>query len=56
VGVSGDVYKKINELAKSPIRLVRVDFFESDGHYYLGEITFSPAMCKKERPYLFGRI
>lgn len=56
VRVAMDVYDKINEIANNPIRLVRVDFFKSDGHYYMGEITFSPAMCNKKRPYLFGRI
>jgi hypothetical protein len=56
LNVATDVYKKINSLAQTPIRLVRVDFFESDGEHYLGEITFSPAMCNKRRPYLFGRI
>lgn len=50
------IYAKINEEAKTPIRLVRVDFFSRYGKHYVGEITFSPAMCTKRRPYLFGRI
>lgn len=50
------IYEKINDEAKTPIRLVRVDFFSRYGKHYVGEITFSPAMCTKHRPYLFGKI
>lgn len=50
------IYDKINEEAKTPIRLVRVDFFSRYGKNYVGEITFSPGMCAKRRPYLLGKI
>lgn len=50
------IYEKINDEAKTPIRLVRIDFFSRYGKNYIGEITFSPGMCTKPRPYLMGKI
>jgi len=54
--VATKIYDGINKEAKAPIRLVRVDFFSRYGKNYVGEITFSPGMCAKTRPYLIGKL
>jgi len=52
-GIAVDIYKEINRASKEPIRLVRVDFLETQGReIYLGEVTFSPGACNKVRPPL----
>ena len=52
-GIALDIYKEINRASNEPIRLVRVDFLETQGReIYLGEVTFSPGACNKVLPPL----